>query len=83
VEVGSLSTRGATSGARTIVAALGDRLDRGAMDAEAAELARELSVAHGVSARVIAADLADPASPERIVEELEAERTVHGQNVNY
>ncbi|HLN57107.1 MAG TPA: SDR family oxidoreductase, partial [Thermoanaerobaculia bacterium] len=38
------------------------------------ELARELSVAHGVSARVIAADLADPDSPKRIVEELEAER---------
>ena len=38
------------------------------------ELARELSVAHGVSARVIIADLADPASPKRIVEELETER---------
>ncbi len=38
------------------------------------ELARELSVAHGVSARVIAADLADPASPKRIADELETER---------
>lgn len=37
-------------------------------------LARDLSVAHGVSARVITADLADPAAPKRIVEELEKER---------
>jgi short-subunit dehydrogenase len=37
-------------------------------------LARDLSVAHGVSARVITADLADPAAPRRISEELEKER---------
>jgi uncharacterized protein len=37
-------------------------------------LARELSVAHGISARVLAADLADPKSPERLVEELEKEK---------
>ncbi len=38
------------------------------------ELARELTVAHGVSTRVIAADLSDAASPARIVEELDSER---------
>jgi len=37
-------------------------------------LARELSVAHGVSARVIAADLNDPEAPRRIVEEIEKEK---------
>jgi uncharacterized protein len=37
-------------------------------------LARELAVAHGVSARVIAADLSDPEGPRQIVEELEKEK---------
>jgi hypothetical protein len=35
-------------------------------------LARELEAAHGVAARVIAADLADPAAPPRIFEETRA-----------
>jgi short-subunit dehydrogenase len=38
------------------------------------ELARELAARHGVSARAIAKDLEDPASPAEIFEELEAER---------
>src|SRR5512138_3707390 len=37
-------------------------------------LARELSVAHGVSARVIPGDLADPGGPRRIVQEIEKEK---------
>ena len=37
-------------------------------------LARELSVAHGISARVIPVDLADPAAPKRLFEELEKEK---------
>src|SRR5262245_61136745 len=37
-------------------------------------LARELSVAHGISARVIASDLADPAAAKRLVGELEKEK---------
>ena len=37
-------------------------------------LARELSVAHGVSARVIPGDLADPGGPKRIVQEIEKEK---------
>jgi short-subunit dehydrogenase len=37
-------------------------------------LARELSVAHGISASVIAEDLADPQAPARIVEEIEREK---------
>ncbi len=35
-------------------------------------LAEELRAAHGVAARVLAADLADPAAPRKIVAELEA-----------
>jgi len=38
------------------------------------ELARELAARHGVSARVIAKDLEDPAAPAEIFEELETER---------
>jgi short-subunit dehydrogenase len=38
-------------------------------------LARELAAAHGISATVIAADLADPAAPARIHDELEAAGT--------
>ena len=45
-------------------------------------LARETSVTHGVSARVIARDLADPATPKQIFEELERERTAVDVLVN-
>jgi short-subunit dehydrogenase len=45
-------------------------------------LAREISVTHGVSARVIARDLADPATPRQIFEELERERTAVDVLVN-
>ena len=38
------------------------------------ELARELSAAHGISARAMAKDLADPAACAEIAEELESER---------
>ncbi len=38
------------------------------------ELARELSVRHGISARAIAKDLADPASCEEIVADLESDK---------
>jgi len=48
-----------------LVARRSDRLE---------DLARELSVAHGVSARVLARDLASPSSAREIVEELERER---------
>jgi short-subunit dehydrogenase len=37
------------------------------------ELATELSSKHGVSARVVAADLADPAAPAQLMERLKAE----------
>lgn len=40
------------------------------------ELTRELAARHGVSARAIAKDLENPASPAEIFEELEAERIV-------
>src|SRR5262245_7622605 len=37
-------------------------------------LARELSVAHGISARVLTADLADPKAAERIAADLRKEQ---------
>src|SRR5262249_10821916 len=45
-------------------------------------LARELSVAHGVSARVLTVDLADPKASERIAGELEKERVAVDVLVN-
>src|SRR6266536_6012809 len=48
-----------------LVARRSDRLE---------DLARELSVAHGVTARVLAKDLTSPSSPKEIIQELERER---------